>query len=292
MPMIFKSKNQKVGFWIGTVLAGLFGLGSGMALIDAGHRGTGLNESSKYARSVAADRVLPAHEGQLIHVTGELRRGVIVDPETGVSFPGATRVERVVHVYKPFKSSRSSSNSPKGSWSERRDGGPMGNATFYLAGATLGALRVQPEMLGRVDLARASVNPATATALAGRGPLTTSEDFFDRGPGPCLYRGASPATPALGDVRICYQIATLPRVVTLVAEQRGGELVPHRPPRGGQVAIVLGGQHSLDQAYIAADARNRSDGKGGAGGALVMALIAAAVAYACRPAGRLHGGVT
>jgi hypothetical protein len=147
-------------------------------------------------------------------------------------------------------------------------------------------------VVGRVDLGLSSVTPAMAVALVGKRPMTTSEDFFDRGPGPCLYVGRDPTQPAIGDLRICYKSGSVGPPATLVAEQRNGMLVPHTPPRGGKVAFALHGHHSLGEAFTLADARNRSDGKGGATGSLVMALLFGLLAYACRPIGRLDGGVT
>jgi len=71
-----------------------------------------------------------------------------------------------------------------------------------------------------------------------------------------FYRGASPEAPAVGDVRIQYEVVK-PQVVSVVAVQRGHGFEAYRTKAGTTILMLEKGTVAADAMFKAAESSNR-----------------------------------
>ncbi|MBX9698044.1 MAG: TMEM43 family protein, partial [Acetobacteraceae bacterium] len=117
--------------WFDRIKGALLGLVFGLLLIPGGvwllawnegravQTARSLAEGGKLVVAVAPDRVDPAREGRLVHLTGPLAvPGTLADPGFPVRVEGATRLRRTVEMYQWKEERRSETRSRLGGGQE------------------------------------------------------------------------------------------------------------------------------------------------------------------------------
>lgn len=249
---------QRLGSSIGGVLVGLVVIVLGVGLLGWNEARSiaairNANESGRQVVSVAADRIDPAMNARLVHVSGTASPVTApVDPQTGVSANGL-RLIRSVELYQWKETSKSETRTRLGGgqetvttyeyakdWSAQ----PVSSADFQQpAGhanpapvlteadhpadeAVLGRFKLGGEAIARLP-ATVAVNPTSADAervarRIGRRVVVA---------GDALYIGQNPAAPQVGDARVRYTLAPA-GPVSVMAQQNGERLTPFQGRHG------------------------------------------------------------
>jgi hypothetical protein len=124
---------------------------------------------------------------------------------------------------------------------------PYEDLSLQAESVTLGAFDLSPTLVSK--LSDYEDRPVTDEDLAKvpealRAGMQISSGSF--------YLGANPSTPAVGDVRVTYKVV-LPALVTVVAGQKGKELIAWESPGGtGSIAELRAGEFSKDEMFEAA----------------------------------------
>lgn len=219
----------------------------------------GLEEGAGAVVSVPADAVTPTNEGKLVHVTGEATtQDTVRDPDLGVAAPGLALV-RAVEMYQWVQDERTERRKKLGGGEERvttyryeqrwdddwhdssrfreRAGHdnpamPLSSARFPAGKVTLGAFTLSGALIEEIDRSEPlPVDPREVTApaaLASRGVQGSASG---------LYFGKTPSSPAVGDVRVSYQVVR-PQPVSVIARQAGSSFAPYTTSVGTEVQML------------------------------------------------------
>ncbi len=239
------------------------------------HRARSLAEGERSVVDVAADAVAPANEGKLVHLTGLATTGQeLTDEDFGVS-ETALRLARIAETYQWREDSKSEKRKKFGgseetvttytytkAWSSRHlDSSqfhePAGHEnppslawesqTLTADAVTCGAFTLTPEIVSKIGRGeRRPIEEADAERLRAEG-FRVSQGMF--------YRGADPASPAVGDVRVRFEV-TRPQVVSVVAQQRGSSFTPYRAKAGSSILLVEEGEVAAGEMFAAARKAN------------------------------------
>lgn len=236
-----------------------------------------LKEGGKAVVSVASDRVTPANEGRLIHVTGNAdTEETLTDAVFGLSSK-ALKLRRVVEMYQWQQASESKTKKKMGggtetattytyskSWSDRpiESAGfkePAGHtnpgslpyeATAQTAGrVTLGAFTLSQSLLAQINNFESLPVPGETVlpeSLQGKAKLHNAG----------FYIGADPATPLVGDTRIKFEVAK-PTQVSVIAKQVGNTFEPYAAKAGGTIDLLQTGVHEAAAMIQQAQDSNR-----------------------------------
>ncbi|WP_426954754.1 TMEM43 family protein [Muricoccus radiodurans] len=222
-----------------------------------------LAEGAGAVREAPADRVDPALEGRLVHLSGPLTvPGRLADPDfPGVQAPaGAVQLRRAVQTYQlQERSSRGGSYSYDQTWSDqvidstgfRGRGAPQNPVPRHLAWRVVAPeARLGPYRLGETLLG----------ALNGTEPLAVTEEAIRGAAGVRLfgngaYVGPNPDVPTLGDQRIAWT-AVRPETVSLIARQRGAGFVPYEAASGSSLSLISPGLLSAEEMLAQAGEAN------------------------------------
>jgi hypothetical protein len=276
--------------WFGRVGSSFAGMLIGLVLVVATVVGLFWNEGRAVttARSLAegrglvvsvpADRVDPAHEGGLIHVSAPLAvSGPLVDRAFGVS-EQALRLVRRVEMYQWKETSRSETKTKLGggeetvttyTYEEVWADGRIDSGSFHRAGydnpplaveprtleadtATLGAFTVDRGILSQVGEDRSVAVDATRSreisAALGLGrPLKVV--------GGKVLVGADPERPEIGDLRISFT-AVPPLTISAVGKQTGTALGPYQTVSGDALLMAENGTVAADVMFSNAETAN------------------------------------
>jgi hypothetical protein len=274
---------QRIGNAIGGVLIGLVLVVVSAVLLfwnegRAIQTARSLDEGAGLVRPVPADRVDPANEGQLIHVSGPLATaGPAVDNEFGVRSSGV-RLVRKVEMYQwkedtesetrkklgggeetvtKYKYSRAWSEKPIDSSKFRERSGHNNPQMVYQGRSALapqpriGAFTVPESLLGHFGSEQAlPATDAQATALQRRldKPVKTVDGV--------LHVGRDPGDPVVGDLRISFLEVRL-QPASVVARQSGSSLEPFLTKAGGEVQLIAAGQVGAAEMFKHAQDDNR-----------------------------------
>jgi hypothetical protein len=227
--------------------------------------------------SVAFDSVDASREGALVHVSGlATTTETLADDEFGVSAPALTLV-RTVEMFQWREEKKSEkrkklgggeettttytyrtgwSNSAVDSADFRQPDGHRNPGPFPWESKTIVAERVT---LGAFTLPRDLVATVAAgeplrIETGGEGRMGAASGVKVAGGG--LYRGANPDAPAVGDVRIRYEIVK-PQTVSVVAVQRGDSFEAYRTKAGTTILMLEKGTVAADAMFQAAESSNR-----------------------------------
>ncbi len=232
-----------------------------------------LDEGARVVVSVAADRVDPANEGRLVHVSGPATGGALTDPDFGVATT-ALALRRHVEMFqwKEGKSTRTVEKVGGGeetrttytytqTWSDRvetsdrfKDPAGHGNpaqmpvaaVTRHAPDAKLGAFALPDTVIGRLDGFEPLATAAGLRALPN-GARPHADGF---------YLGADPAHPRVGDARITFR--RLPEgPVSVVARQAGNTFAAYITKSGRDLLLVDSGVKSAAMLFADAHANNR-----------------------------------
>lgn len=226
--------------------------------------------------SVANDKVDPANEGKLIHVNGKATTTETVsDPQFKVSAP-ALKLKRLVEMYQWKEETKKETKKKLGGGEEtittydykkdwddeaidsadfRHPEGhqnpgalPFPSETYAAQKITLGAFTLSPSLAGSINAWEAL--PVTAPAVAGG---EAPEGIRPAGGG--YYKGADPANPQVGDVRVSFKVVK-PADVSVVSKQAGESFVPYVASNGKALEMLDLGLKSGEQMFAEAEAAN------------------------------------
>lgn len=239
-----------------------------------------LKEGAGAVVSVPADKVDPANEGRLVHVSGPVTaEGALTDEQFGVSAEALKLVRRVeMYQWTEKKSSEEQKKLGGGSetvttydyqkeWSDEavdsaafeQPGGhenpgafPVESQTLTAEPITLGAFTLSAEQVeklgGEVDL---PVGEEQAAAV----PDEQKEGLqLDNGR---FYLGENPASPKIGDARISFQVVN-PGPRSLVARQVGDTFEAYPTQAGDDILLLEEGTKSAAAMFQTAQDANRT----------------------------------
>lgn len=233
-----------------------------------------LEEGSGLVMSVSADRVDPANDGKLIHVTGTAdTTETLKDPVFGVS-ANALKIRRDVEMYqweekekkntrkkigggttttttysysKTWSSSVIHSSNFKQAGDHQNPGNmPYASETWTANPVTLDAYTLSSSLLGKINTYTSLAVDADTSAPAG---MQKVGDIF--------YRGENPASPEIGDIRVTFQkVPATP--VSIVAKQVQNTFEPYTSKNGGKLELLEIGTFSAEAMFTQAQADNRT----------------------------------
>ncbi len=236
-----------------------------------------LQEGAGAVVAVSADRVDPAHEGDLVYLTGQARTDeTLTDDTFGVEAP-ALRLERQVEMYQWQEDKKTETKKKVGGgtrttttysydkgWSERpidssrfHDPGghenpgsmPWQSADWTADRVTVGAFLLSPSLVSDID--RWEARPVTGTdhlppALRDRARNEAGGYYFGDG---------SPSSPRIGDVRVSFRVVK-PTDVSIVSQQAGDSFHPYQAKAGGTLELLELGTVASEQMFATAERQN------------------------------------
>jgi hypothetical protein len=238
-----------------------------------------LEEGASAVISVPADKVDPANEGRLVHVSGPVTtEETLTDEQLGVS-ANALKLIRKVEMYQWVEEEKSEEKKKLGGGTEKvttydykkawSDGAvdsssfrhpeghgnpgalPIESETLTADPITLGAFKLSPEQVAQINEAVDLPVQADPAALPQVGDRTAR---LDQGR---FYLGADPASPQVGDTRISFQVVQ-PGPRSLIARQAGGTFEAYATQAGDDILLVDEGTHSAEAMFKSAQAANRT----------------------------------
>ena len=282
--------------WISRLGSAFKGIVVGLVLFIVGfpvlfwNEGRAVREAKGIAEGVAAvvaaDAVKPdpANNGKLVHLTGlATTEDTLSDSDFGVS-AGAIKLRREVRMFQWKETEKSEKRTKMGGGTEtvttydysrewaadRIDSGrfkqPEGHAnpepafasrTWTASRVALGGYVLPEGLVAKINAYQAipTASPSSAPTSA---PTTAAAlpagKFLVRDGG--YYRGADPAQPQVGDLKISFA-SVAPLTVSTIARQAGTTLEPYTTAQGTTINYLETGTRSAVEMFAAAEARNR-----------------------------------
>lgn len=236
-----------------------------------------LAEAGGIVASVGAERIEPAREGELVHVTGTLSvPEPVADPEFDVA-ERAARLVRTVEMYQWEEERRSETRTRAGGaeervttyeyrpvWSDRAiDSSRFEHAADHrnppkayesrellAQGATLGAFQVGSAILRQLPAdTEVRIGPEAADVIAKRfeAPARIADGR--------ILVGEDPANPQIGDLRISYNAAPA-GPISVVGRQTSDSFAPYQTRAGDAILLAQAGTAPADQMIRAAEREN------------------------------------
>jgi len=228
--------------------------------------------------SVAADKVDPANEGKLVHVTGDVKTtGTVADSAFGVQAAEVLRLVRTVEMYQWREKAESKTERKVGgskkttttytyheTWSEglidsskfKDPAAPKNPAamayrsqTFQAPTASVGAFKLNAGQIGRAGtvepLALADDAAARVSAKIGRTVKLQAG---------ALATGTSLETPAIGDLRITFKVAR-PGPASIISQQVRDTFAPFATEYGS-INLLRNGTVAAAAMYQSEHSKN------------------------------------
>lgn len=264
--------------WGGRIVRSLLGALIGLALVvgslwllwwnegRAVDAARALDRGARSVISVTPDNPGAAPDGSLVHVIGHAASpGPLRDTMFAVQRDDALRLRRVVEMYQWHEDKKTETTRDLGgketqttvysyrmAWSDqpqdstkfqqRRGHGnpsmPARGALIEAGDARIGAIKLTNAVLSGLD----SFQPMAH-------PVPTPRNF--READDWLYRGADPLAPAVGDLRVRYEIVPA-QTVSVVAQMRIGILTPYRDQNGYEISLIKPGTETAAKMFGAA----------------------------------------
>jgi hypothetical protein len=236
-----------------------------------------LEEGQGAVIGVASDRVDPANERRLVHLTGHAdTKETLRDPDFGVT-ANAIRLVRTTEMYQWQEYEKSETRDKDGggketvttysysktwsektidsrqfhqSWSYDNPGPvPFPSTTFVAKAVTLGAFTLSRALVE--EMKEREVLPVTKAMATALPPSTDMRHVGDG-----FYRGLDPASPRIGDVRVRFG-AVRPQTVSVVAGQAGTSFAPYQTRAGDALLMLEAGTRSARSMFRSAEVVNR-----------------------------------
>jgi hypothetical protein len=238
-----------------------------------------LREGAATVIDVPSDKVDPANDAKLIHVTGDTTAAKPVeDPLFNISEP-AIRLRRNIQVYQWQEKKESKTRDKVGggketttTYSYEKAWSPeltrsskfkspedhrnpeklqVAKQEFVARDATLGQFKLTPEIIGKIPgdetLAVADEQLSNVSSKLQEKLKVESDEF---------YLGADPANPEIGDEKISF-IVLRPGTVSVVAAQAKQSFAPYTTQNGREIELVEAGTVSAPQMFAHALAANK-----------------------------------
>ncbi len=273
--------------WLGRIGGAVKGMFAGIVLLIVAlglqfwnegrtlRRDAALGEGRASVASVAAATPSPSFEGRLVHVAGEATATTpVTDEAFGVNV-SALALRRRVEMYQ---------------WHEKRDskeekqlGGGTRTVTQYRyeqrwdddaedsSGFDQASTHVNPDAFpfedetrhaDKVRLGGFVLAAEVARQIDGWKPVPSEQVALPpnlaasfRAAGEWFTTSVDMENPAVGDVRVRFEMVPAGRV-SVIARQQGGALVPHASARGDDLVLVERGEHGAGAMFDAAGSRN------------------------------------
>jgi hypothetical protein len=232
----------------------------------------GLSEGKGSVQEIKEDKVDPAMEGKLVHLTGTTKASsALEDSAFGVSAK-AIRLRRNVQFFEWVEKKESKKRKKLGGgeetvntytyekkWVDRHED----SSDFK----EKGHVNPAPPDIDKKDFASSD---ATIGAYKLQGPVLEDLDQFDKLPlanvhvpadkkfkltNDVLYQGKDPATPAVGDVKVDFQVVN-PGQISLVARQTGDSFDTYTTKADTKILLVESGAHTASEMLKHAEESN------------------------------------
>lgn len=223
-----------------------------------------LDAGAKMVVSVPPDRIDPANNNRLVHVSGRaLVSTPLSDPAFKVGGSDLLRLERRVEMYQWREEEESTTEKSVGGkettrttyryvkqWSDT----PVDSSGFKKPDGHINppmpyrgqVLNARPVKLGAFTLSASEVEQINAFERLAPGGAGTLPPGF-RWDGEQIVRGASDA-PQVGDLRISFR-AVPAQTISVVALQSGDGLTPYHGANGRTIDLVRTGVHGADTMF-------------------------------------------
>jgi hypothetical protein len=277
--------------WFSRLIGSIVGIGVGFVLFllaiallwwnegNSLETAKSLKEGAAAVVDIAPDKVDPANEGRLVHVTGKaVTDSEVGDDEFAVSAK-ALRLTRNVEMYQWTEKESSEEHKKLGggtetvttyTYSKNWADSPIESAnfkhpeghenpaemladsvTFTARDVTLGAFTlpdgIVDKMTGDKPIAPKPADfAALSNELKEKGRLTTSGYYF----------GNDPVKPAIGDTRVTFTVLE-PGVFSILAQQTGLTFQPYATRAGKEIERVESGSMSAPLMFKHAQDENR-----------------------------------
>lgn len=225
---------------------------------------------------IAPDRVDPANEGQLVHLTGEaLAAAPLRDDEFGIT-ADAIQLIRTAEMFQWVEQTRTERTTNTGgstettktySYTKEWKGAPVDSSGFKDATAhqnptsmkyTSSAFVADKVTLGAFDLPDFLVRmiggsePLPVETLEAASDAVKAGAKLDNGG---IYFGNDPAAPAVGDIRVRFRLVP-EGTVSLVAQQAGNSLISYATRSGGKLHLLDRGSLAAEEMFASAHQAN------------------------------------
>ncbi len=238
------------------------------------------NEGARIVVPVGADRIDPANEGKLVHLTAPAAAsGARTDSQLGVTADGlllARSVEYFQWVEKTSTETRtklgggeetvttysyatewssmpvdsSSFNQPQG---HQNPAAAVEAAEFTAETATLGAFTLDQAVLNQLSAdtpLTISAEQAAGISRALSRPATVQDNS--------VYVGSNAAAPQVGDMKITYRVVPQNTTLSVIGAQTQNTLRPFPTKAGSNLLMVRKGTASAQEMFQAAKAANQT----------------------------------
>jgi len=238
------------------------------------------NEGDRAVVSVQPDRVDPANEGKLVHLTAAaVAEGARHDDQLGIGSEGLLLARSVEYFqWKELSSSETRTKLGGGQetvmtysyvteWSAiAQDSSgfnqPQGHqnpvpvikdSEMAAASARLGAFVLDQETIGQLS-AETPLVPTAEQVAAVSAALSRPASVSDG----VIYIGSNSTAPTVGDMRIRYRIVPQDTVLSVIGAQTGDTLRPYVTKAGSNLLMVRAGAASASEMFQAAKAANQT----------------------------------
>jgi hypothetical protein len=232
------------------------------------HRAKGLAAGKSQVVSTSSDKVDPAHEGKLVHLTGmATAAGTLKDEQFAIAAPNALQLKRQVEMYQWKQNEKTKTRKKLGGGKETIttytyeqvwDDDVLDSSNYKEAKRNPTSMLFESQSWQAPD---AKVGAFSLGGLTGkvsdwsRIDLTSSSNGL-KPSGGYLYSSADPSSPEIGDCRVSFQ-QVKPAQVSIVAVQKGDGFTPFDSGEGdsGLYELVMGEQSS-DQMFQSLESQN------------------------------------
>lgn len=238
-----------------------------------------LNEGASAVVTVEAAAIDPGNEGNLVHAIADVEVSEVLRDDTfAIETSGATGLKRTVEMFQWREESRTETRTSVGGTEERvttysynttwsgnhidssrfhnQEGHrnpasmPHQDATFRPSSAMFGDYRLTGDILSRFSNFESMTLTDESLAAIPAG----LRDQFRIHQG-MLYRGANPASPQVGDVRIRFERA--PAVTSsIIGQQVGTGFAAYQTQAGDSLLFARTGTHTAESMFADAMAAN------------------------------------
>ena len=240
-----------------------------------------LEEGQGKVVSVSCEKVDPANDGKLIHMSGAAKvEQMLRDPEFGVEAK-AVKLKRVVEMFqwvehKETKSKKklggSKETTTKYSYAKEWSDKPVDSSRFdttkghenpgrfpcqsleWSAGKVLlGAFELSPGLVKQMndftplEIEKIGMEASLSKKLKDRAKVSNGE----------IYIGKKPGSPKVGDVRVKFMVVE-PGEVSVIAQQTGHTFQPAPTKVGKSLEMLSMGKHSAREMFQSALASNKT----------------------------------
>jgi hypothetical protein len=237
-----------------------------------------LAEGAAVVVAVDASRLDPAHEGALVHLSGQSEAdGPVIDRAFGVSGDGI-RLDRAVEMFQWVETSTTTERKRAGgkvdketTWTYDRQWAPtvassssfhvpeghqnpgslpFGSESFAARRVTVGGFQLGPGLVRQIRGGEPVV-PDKSVLGALDPELIKRTRIHDGG----LYVGKNPQDPKVGDVRVHWEL-TPPSLVSVIAQQTGTGLGPYTTENGRSLQLLSMGAVSAEAMFAQGERDN------------------------------------